>query len=214
MAPPAPVRKRSIVYVDGFNFYYGVIRGTAHKWLDLQRFFNLLRPDDDVQQIRYFTAMVGGTGRARQETYLKALETLPLLEITLGLYKAKNVRCTILPCGYLGSRKFKVQEEKRTDVAIGVAILDDAYQDACDRFVIFSGDSDLVPALNTVKQRFPAKELVVYIPARNPVRGAAVELRAAADKNRTLPLNLIPRSLFAAAIPDGAGGMLAKPATW
>ena len=26
---------RTFVYVDGFNLYYGVLRGTAWKWLDL-----------------------------------------------------------------------------------------------------------------------------------------------------------------------------------
>jgi hypothetical protein len=51
--------------------------------------------------------------------------------------------------------------------------------------------SDLVPAVNRVKTRFPAKQITVYVPSRNPVRGAAVELRATADKNRDLPLNLL-----------------------
>ena len=27
-------RHRTIVYIDGFNFYYGAIRGTQYKWLD------------------------------------------------------------------------------------------------------------------------------------------------------------------------------------
>jgi 6-hydroxy-3-succinoylpyridine 3-monooxygenase len=36
---------RTIVYVDGFNFYYGTMRGTLWKWLDLQAFIgNLLAP--------------------------------------------------------------------------------------------------------------------------------------------------------------------------
>jgi hypothetical protein len=30
----APPPHRTIVYVDGFNFYYGAVRGTAWKWLD------------------------------------------------------------------------------------------------------------------------------------------------------------------------------------
>jgi hypothetical protein len=24
------------VYIDGFNLYYGLLRGTPHKWLDLE----------------------------------------------------------------------------------------------------------------------------------------------------------------------------------
>ena len=37
---PAPeaLLPRTIVYVDGFNFYYGVLKNTRYKWLDLERF--------------------------------------------------------------------------------------------------------------------------------------------------------------------------------
>ncbi len=46
------------MYVDGFNLYYGVLKNTAYKWLDLERFFKPLRPQDDIQAINYFTAIV------------------------------------------------------------------------------------------------------------------------------------------------------------
>ena len=68
---------------------------------------------------------------------------------------------------------------------IAVRMLADAYQDHADRFILVSGDSDLVPAVTTIKEQFPDKEIIVYIPSRNPARGAAVELRAAADKHRS-----------------------------
>ena len=71
-----------------------------------------------------------------------------------------------------------------------------------------------MPAVHMVKARFPKKQVIIYVPARDAVRGAAVELRSAADKNRTLPLQLLPKAQFAARLPDGAGGMLAKPASW
>ena len=51
--PPAP-KPRSIIYVDGFNLYYGAIRGGAHKWLDLQRYVTMIRKGDDIRQIHYF----------------------------------------------------------------------------------------------------------------------------------------------------------------
>ena len=204
---------RSIVYVDGFNIYYGAIRGTAHKWLNLERFFRLLRPNDDLQVIRYFTALVNGPTRPNQEVYLKALETLPLVEIELGKFKTKRVKCRVSACSYAGSRLFPTEEEKRTDVNIGIRMLDDAYQDLCDLFILVSGDSDLVPAVHLVKERFPHKKIAVYVPARNPVRGAAVELRSAADRAKLLPLQLLPHAHFPPRVPD-AGGFLVKPTTW
>jgi uncharacterized LabA/DUF88 family protein len=62
-------------------------------------------------------------------------------------------------------------------------MLDDAYQDHCDQFVLVSGDSDLVPAINLVRTRFPLKKVIVYIPhvpALSKTRGYAVEVRSAA----------------------------------
>ena len=132
----------------------------------------------------------------------------------LGKYKNRQVTCRLQACGHTGSRVFTTQEEKRTDVNIAVQMLDDAYQDLCDRLVVVSGDSDLVPSINMVKRRFPQKEIIVYVPARNSIRGAAVEIRAAADRDRLLPLNLLSHAQLPSRIPDGAGGYLDKPIGW
>lgn len=205
---------RSNVYIDGFNLYYGAIRGGPFKWLDLQLLFTRLRQADQIQRIFYFTALVDGPGRPRQEIYLKALATLPLVTVVLGRYKYKRVKCHVPPCAHLGSRHFSVPEEKRTDVNIAVQMLDDAYQDTCDSFVVVSGDSDLVPGVNRVKSRFPQKEVIIYVPTRDPVRGAAVELRTSGDKHRDFPLGLLRPCQFPASVPDGAGGTINKPVTW
>jgi uncharacterized LabA/DUF88 family protein len=205
---------RSIIYIDGFNLYYGAIRGTHDKWLNIQRMFERLRPHDDIQVIRYFTALVDGDKAARQRVYLQAIETCPKVQIVLGKFKNKQIKCGVAECPHAGPRTFTKPEEKRTDVGIAIGLLDDAYQDRADRFVVVSGDSDLVPALAMLKRRFPVKELVVYVPSRNPIRGAAVELRSAADKDRTLPLGLIKLSQFPATLPDGHGGTIHKPVGW
>src|SRR5262249_32190787 len=148
------------------------------------------------------------------DAYLRALATLPKLTVVEGRYKDKHRLCDVLPCVYAGDRTITIPEEKRTDVNIAVQMMDDAYQNTCDTFVVVSGDSDLVPALYRVKQRFPMKKLVVYVPARNKTRGAAVEMRAAADKNATLPLNLLQHAQLPANVPDGSGGFITKPASW
>ena len=100
---------------------------------------------------------------------------------------------------------------------IAVSMLDDAYQNACDQFVLVSGDSDLVPGVNLVRTRFPTKKVIVYvphIPALSSTRGAAVELRSSATTHRDLPLNLLRHAQFRAQIPDGAGGLITKPPSW
>ena len=209
-----PARKRSIVYVDGFNLYYGLVKDSPYKWLNLQRYFEMIRPHDDIQIIRYFTAMIDGSRKTNQLRYLRALETLPLVQIILGQFKTKTVSCKVRACRFTGSRRFATQEEKRTDVNIAVHMLDDAYSDLCDRFVLVSGDSDLVPAVDLLKARFPGKEVIVYVPARDRVRGAAVELRSAADKNRTLPREKLPHAQFPVQVPASAGSVVTKPADW
>ena len=205
---------RSLIYIDGFNFYYGAVRGTAYKWLDLERVFSRLRPHDDVQTIHYFTALIDGPRRANQLQYLRALGMCPRINIILGKFKTKQVTCRVRACRHKGSRVFDAPEEKRTDVNIALQILDDVHHDRADRLILVSGDSDLVPALNLAKVRAPERQIIVYVPSRNPVRGAAVELRSAADKDRTFPLSLLKVSQFPSQLPDGRGGTISKPADW
>lgn len=212
----APSAKRRVaIYIDGFNLYYGAVRDEPKlKWLNIERFCKLLRPNDDLQVIRYFSALVNGPTRAHQEIYFRALATTPLVNVVLGKFKDKTVRCGVSACTLAGDRRFKVPEEKRTDVNIAVYILDDAYQDICDHFILFSGDSDLVPVVGMVRARFAQKRITVYVPSRNPLRGAAVELRTAAHSHRDLPLQLLKNAQFPDNLPDGAGSTLTRPASW
>ena len=88
---------------------------------------------------------------------------------------------------------------------IGIAVIDK---------VLVSGDSDLVPAIQMVRQRFPHIRTTVYVPARTRTRGAARELRGAAHRHRTFPLELLPRVQLLPRLPDGRGGIIQKPAEW
>ena len=87
---------RTYVYVDGFNLYYGAVRRTEFKWLDLVKLaYQVLPPGHAVERLRYFTARVLGAGDTdaptRQREYLKALETLPEVEIHFGTFLAKSI---------------------------------------------------------------------------------------------------------------------------
>ena len=91
--PGAGVRTR--VYVDGFNLYYGALKGSAFKWLDPVRLASLLLPREcEIDRLRYFTARVSGKldprAPVRQRIYLKALETLPEVDIHFGRFLAKT----------------------------------------------------------------------------------------------------------------------------
>ena len=42
---------RTNVYVDGFNLYYGCLKGTPYKWLNLEVLFDELLDKNDVRTI-------------------------------------------------------------------------------------------------------------------------------------------------------------------
>ena len=50
--------RRTIVYVDGFNLYYGALKGTPYRWLDLEALCVRVLSKHDVYRIRYFTVRV------------------------------------------------------------------------------------------------------------------------------------------------------------
>jgi len=55
---------RTYIYVDGFNLYYGALKGTPYKWLDLLTLFGLvLKPHHEILSIKYFTALVSESHR-------------------------------------------------------------------------------------------------------------------------------------------------------
>jgi 6-hydroxy-3-succinoylpyridine 3-monooxygenase len=214
MGPTPRLPKRSIIYIDGFNLYYGALKGGPYKWLNLERYFNLLRPNDCIQKIRYFTALISGSHANNQKVYLQALETLPLVDIIFGKFKVKQIECQVSGCAIPPPRFFQSNEEKRTDVNIALWMLSDAQNNLCEKLILVSGDSDLVPAISMVKNEYSDKEITVYIPARNVTRGAAVELRGAADKNKTLPLQMMHAAQLPAEINNSAGQIIRKPLSW
>src|SRR5580698_198555 len=84
------------VYIDGFNLYYGALKRTPYKWLDLGKLCQLVMPDDTIQEIHYFTARVSArdynlTAGHDQGLYLRALKTVSNLRITYGLFRTHSV---------------------------------------------------------------------------------------------------------------------------
>lgn len=87
---------KTYVYVDGFNLYYGAVKNTPFRWLNLVELARrVLPPAHNIKRVKYFTARVSGaadpTAPARQQVYLNALKTLPEVEIYFGNFLAKTV---------------------------------------------------------------------------------------------------------------------------
>ena len=57
---------RTIVYIDGFNLYYGCLKNTPYKWLNLEKLFmQLLDKKHKIIAVKYFTARVRQIDRRR-----------------------------------------------------------------------------------------------------------------------------------------------------
>jgi uncharacterized LabA/DUF88 family protein len=140
--------ERTIVYVDGFNLYYGSLKNTAYKWLDLEALFTALLPQQDLVMIRYFTAKVSGVldpdAPTRQQTYLRALGTLPKVSVHFGNFLTNNTYMPLTTPPAKGSRKVQVikREEKGSDVNLACHLLVDGFKGRANTAVIVSNDSD------------------------------------------------------------------------
>ena len=149
---------KTIVYVDGFNFYYGAVKDTLFKWLNIHKMCQLHLKKDQIIGIKYFTAKIvprpdDPQKHIRQLVYLRALKTLPDFEIIYGHYLSHEVTMRLANPPIRGSKFVKVikTEEKGSDVNLAVELLHDGYQNKYELAVIVSNDSDLLSALRIVQ---------------------------------------------------------------
>jgi uncharacterized LabA/DUF88 family protein len=201
---------RVAVYVDGFNLYFGLRAKYDRKylWLDLHTLATgLLRRDQTLEQVTYFTARVRNDpqGEQRQSDYLDALrERSPLIKIKDGRFQEKSRRCR--RCG----SAWTVFEEKETDVNIAVALLADAVRDRFDTALVVSADSDLCPAVRETKSLFPMKRIIAAFP---PSRHSA-ELKRVVDGFMFIGDDKIRQAQLPDEVVTKAGIILRRPKHW
>jgi hypothetical protein len=152
------------VYVDGFNLYYGLKyyskRGRQYKWLDLAAFCQRILPRDTVDRIHYFTALVvpppwDPLMGQRQQTYLRALQTLPSVSIHYGRFLQTYPRMPLRypPAGTPTTVEVIKWEEKGSDVNLATVMLCEAFAGDYELAVIISNDSDLVMPIEVVRKQ-------------------------------------------------------------
>ena len=156
-------RKQSvIVYVDGFNFYYGLkSRGwRKYYWLDMVKFAEkLLRPHQELIEVRYFSARPTNPQKSkRQDAFFQANKLNPKFTLHLGKYLTKEITCNFC------NNVIHTFEEKETDVRIATTMLADVYQKRCEITMLVSADSDLVPPIEQIKDISPEHKIIVCFP--------------------------------------------------
>lgn len=146
------------VYIDGFNLYYGRLKGTKSKWLDIGRLCDVMLPNFQVQTIRYFTARVSAMPHnpsvaLRQQVYLKALYTLPRVKVHFGHFLVTTTRAALVNPKPGGPQTAEVgkTEEKGSDVNLATFMVADAFRNDAQAYVVISNDSDLMEPLRLVQ---------------------------------------------------------------
>lgn len=147
-------KKRVIIYIDGFNFYFGLHELEEWKrfyWIDIVKLFKtFMKKDEELDCVRYYTARPKNEGkRERQNTLMKVNKNLNdnRFKIIYGKYIKKPIRC-LAKC----KEKFEIQEEKQTDVKLSVDILEDYIIGNCNKTILVSADSDLLPSVRSIKR--------------------------------------------------------------
>ncbi len=153
-------KERVIVYVDGFNLYFGIVEAGLlnSKWLDISILVdNLLKPNQELRFIKYFTSRVSNNPdkQKRQTKYIEALETKGV-KIYYGHYQSGNIECN--RCGNI----WATYSEKMTDVNIATQMIIDAYNNFYDMAMLISGDSDLVSPIDQFMKILQIKGFLLH----------------------------------------------------
>lgn len=207
------IKKRTCVFVDGFNVYYG-IRYTPYRWLDLGRLARLTVPDAEINAIRYFTARIEARDDPdqpqRQAIYLRALQTIPHLSLHFGQFRSNPVRMALVNPPLIGARTALVwkTEEKGSDVNLATYLLTDAFEARYEQAVVVSNDSDLVEPIRVVRDRIGRQVIVL-----NPTPHFSVQLREVSTAYRKVTEGSLRAAQFPEQLAD-QHGTFHRPAAW
>ncbi len=204
----------TIVYIDGFNFYYGAVKGTAHKWVDLEAVCRRLLPRDDMAKIRYFTARV--TERpddpqrpVRQAAYLRAMATNPLIKIHYGHFVTRPTRLPLEnPTGPEQVVTVLRTEEKGSDVNLASHLLADAFTGRCTTAVVITNDSDLAEPVRMVRV-----ECGIPVGVINPHRSRKRSRRLEGTFFKQFRRKILAECQLPTTLHD-RNGVIRKPKNW
>lgn len=202
------------VYVDGFNLYYGAVRGTSFKWLNIRRYCELAFPSATIHEIHYCTAIVKDATwdpqqSLRQRTFIRALETTGV-QVHYGSFQRNIVDMPLANPPPKGARMVRVikTEEKGSDVALGALLVAHGYQKRYQSAIVVSNDSDLVLPIKIVRE-----ELGLPVGILNPHKKFAAELVKVATFKKQVRAGVLRAAQFPETLKD-QHGTITKPANW
>lgn len=147
-------KERCIILIDGSNFYFKLKDLKLHHLLsfNFSEFAKLLAGKRKVMNAIYFIGKVRTDGTER---------TQQLFNNQRKLFAHLKKHTFIYSLGYLLKSDGKFHE-KGVDVNIAVEILVATYEDLCDRIILVSSDTDLLPAIKKAKEKGKTVEYIGF----------------------------------------------------
>ena len=215
--------KKTRVYIDGYNLYYGLLKGLpASKWLDLRKFVtSLFKEEHELISVKFFTARVRTyphdiAAEERQKIYLQALAAFGGVDIVEGFYSKQkallphvNEKCRTCGEAHAGMARVVKLEEKRSDVNLAVSALVDALRQDADSFALVTGDSDQTGTVYALRREF-GKSVLVF----NPHVAVSEHLKRAATYYAHIPRDLPARCQLPDIVPLSNGRTVHRPPVW
>ena len=215
------------VYVDTFNLYYGLLKGSPYRWLDLQKLCQTELPGNQISRIRCFTArIIARPGdpdqRNRQNAYFRALETIPNLTIHFGHFLESEVTMRRVTPDVQGNKYALVRktEEKGSDVNLASYLLLDGFNKEYEAAVVITNDSDLAEPIRLVRKELQLRVVVLHpckaanLPTGTPAGPVSVELQRSSSKSIIIRETSLAASQFPPLLQDASGKTIRKPAAW
>jgi 6-hydroxy-3-succinoylpyridine 3-monooxygenase len=200
---------RTRVYIDGYNLYYGCLRNSTDKWLDVRALIERILPSILFEQngkpvrfafqapaVKYFTAPIltafakSDDSVACQYHYHTALcaHLGDALEMIKGYHDAKPARAHVWEEGKAARECKMIEiwklEEKQSDVAFALNAFSDAIRNEVDQVIAVTNDSDFAPAMKMIRHHTQAV-VGLIAPARQKTRNVNAELQKHAHWTRT-----------------------------
>ena len=212
---------RTTFLIDGFNLYHSVkeaskalhLNGTGTRWLNFHSlcssYLYVIGGNAQLTSVYYFSALAKHLEATKPDVTLRHQHYITCLEDTgviveLGRFKDKHMFCNHCKKDILR------HEEKETDVAISVKLLELFFLDHCDTAVLVTGDTDIAPAIRSVHRLFPAKAVCIAFPYGRHNN----ELVKLADKTFNISKEHYTRHQFPDPYVCADGRTLAKPLLW
>lgn len=230
------------IYIDGYNLYYGCLKGTSFKWLDVLSLFDSyilpsvtalvggqrLMPVLDSLAVKFFTApILERVAKANdsvqcQERYHAALNKHQpgRIEIIKGYYSLTTTTAMVVDARNPKKAPRECEEatvwkleEKQSDVNLALHAVTDVLLGDIEHVVIVTNDTDIAPAVDMLKHQ--TKVVVgVVIPTTDHERIPNTDLIKQADWVRShITLAELQAAQLPRVIPDRRHPV-SKPTSW